>query len=224
MINDDDANVTNVGYFLKTDVSRGVIENASAFGASLTVEDVVKNVLTIVQNAEASGDTDHDLITGDYVTLSELVGNVVANQVYIDEFVNGKRFDITKTSASQFTVVVISNSTASGALASDTVAGQWTEDTKKIYFSKDVSGTVKVYYYALPEVKNSITSRVDLPDQLLTAAIHHTLGDLLNLSGKLQLGSGHKGLAYSTEREYIKTSRAKDPMQDIMALPLQDFI
>jgi len=109
-------------------------------------------------------------------------------------------------------------------MASDTISGVFTEDTEKIYFTKDVSGTVKVYYYALPEVKNSIKSRVDLPDQLLTAAIHHTLGDLLNLSGKLQLGSGHKGLAYSAEREYINTSRAKEPMQDIMSLPLQDFI
>ena len=217
MIDNDDANVANVGYFVKTDIARGTILGDSAFDSATSGV----NVLTI--NTAAI----HGLTTGDSIILTELVnGTSNANQPYLDEFVNGKKFSVTVSDTDTFTVSVTSNTTASTALASDTlvVGGVWTEETDKIYFTKDVSGTVKVYYYALPEVKNSIKSRVDLPDQLLTAAIHHTLGDLLNLSGKLQLGSGHKGLAYSAEREYINTSRAKEPMQDIMSLPLQDFI
>ena len=217
MIDNDDANVANVGYFVKTDIARGTILGDSAFDSATSGV----NVLTI--NTAAV----HGLTTGDSIILTELVnGTSNANQPYLDEFVNGKKFSVTVSDTDTFTVSVTSNTTASAALASDTlvVGGVWTEETDKIYFTKDVSGTVKVYYYALPEVKNSTTSRVDLPDQLLTAAIHHTLGDLLNLSGKLQLGSGHKGLAYSAEREYINTSRAKEPMQDIMSLPLQDFI
>ena len=217
MIDNDDANVANVGYFVKTDIARGTILGDSAFDSATSGV----NVLTI--NTAAV----HGLTTGDSIILTELVnGTSNANQPYLDEFVNGKKFSVTVSDTDTFTVSVTSNTTASAALASDTlvVGGVWTEETDKIYFTKDVSGTVKVYYYALPEVKNSITSRVDLPDQLLTAAIHHTLGDLLNLSGKLQLGSGHKGLAYSAEREYINTSRSKEPMQDIMSLPLQDFI
>ena len=217
MIDNDDANVANVGYFVKTDIARGTILGDSAFDSATSGV----NVLTI--NTAAI----HGLTTGDSIILTELVnGTSNANQPYLDEFVNGKKFSVTVSDTDTFTVSVTSNTTASTALASDTlvVGGVWTEETDKIYFTKDVSGTVKVYYYALPEVKNSIKSRVDLPDQLLTAAIHHTLGDLLNLSGKLQLGSGHKGLAYSAEREYINTSRSKEPMQDIMSLPLQDFI
>ena len=217
MIDNDDANVANVGYFVKTDIARGTILGDSAFDSATSGV----NVLTI--NTAAV----HGLTTGDSIILTELVnGTSNANQPYLDEFVNGKKFSVTVSDTDTFTVSVTSNTTASAALASDTlvVGGVWTEETDKIYFTKDVSGTVKVYYYALPEVKNSTTSRVDLPDQLLTAAIHHTLGDLLNLSGKLQLGSGHKGLAYSAEREYINTSRSKEPMQGIMSLPLQDFI
>ena len=217
MIDNDDANVSHVGYFVKTDIARGTILGDSAFDSATSGV----NVLTI--NTAAV----HGLTTGDSIILTELVnGTSNANQPYLDEFVNGKKFSVTVSDTDTFTVSVTSNTTASAALASDTlvVGGVWTEETDKIYFTKDVSGTVKVYYYALPEVKNSTTSRVDLPDQLLTAAIHHTLGDLLNLSGKLQLGSGHKGLAYSAEREYINTSRSKEPMQDIMSLPLQDFI
>ena len=217
MIDNDDANVSHVGYFVKTDIARGTILGDSAFDSATSGV----NVLTI--NTAAV----HGLTTGDSIILTELVnGTSNANQPYLDEFVNGKKFSVTVSDTDTFTVSVTSNTTASAALASDTlvVGGVWTEETDKIYFTKDVSGTVKVYYYALPEVKNSIKSRVDLPDQLLTAAIHHTLGDLLNLSGKLQLGSGHKGLAYSAEREYINTSRSKEPMQDIMSLPLQDFI
>ena len=217
MIDNDDANVSHVGYFVKTDIARGTILGDSAFDSATSGV----NVLTI--NTAAV----HGLTTGDSIILTELVnGTSNANQPYLDEFVNGKKFSVTVSDTDTFTVSVTSNTTASAALASDTlvVGGVWTEETDKIYFTKDVSGTVKVYYYALPEVKNSTTSRVDLPDQLLTAAIHHTLGDLLNLSGKLQLGSGHKGLAYSAEREYINTSRSKEPMQDILSLPLQDFI
>ena len=215
MINDDDANVCNVGYFLQTDVSRDTGAVTSVFGsASGSV-----NVLTI------DSTSDHGLVTGDYVVLSEIIAvNTAANQAYYDEFVNGKRFSITKTDADTYTVSVTSDATAAAAIASDTVSGVWTEDTKKIYFSKDVSGTVKVYYYAAPEVKNSITSRIDLPDQLNPAALHHTIGQCLDLSGALQIGAGHRALAANIEANYLDTSRAKEPMQYILSLPLQDFV
>ena len=215
MINDDDANVSNVGYFLKTDVSRDTVAVTSIFRSA---SDSV-NVLTV------DSTSDHGLVTGDYVILSEIIAvNTAANQAYYDEFVNGKRFSITKTDADTYTVSVTSDATAAAAIASDTVSGVWTEDTKKIYFSKDVSGTVKAYYYAAPEGKNSITSRIDLPDQLIPAALHHTIGQCLDLSGALQIGAGHRALAANIEANYLDTSRAKEPMQDILSLPLQDFV
>tara|TARA_R100000808_G_C2119919_1_gene131460 strand:+ start:66 stop:1016 length:951 start_codon:yes stop_codon:yes gene_type:complete len=218
MINDDDDNVTNVGYFLKTDISRDNVDDDSAFGGASGST----NTLTVESSS------DHGLVTGDYVILSEIIadgsGAVAGNQAYYDEFINGKRFSITKTDADTFTVSVTSNSTAAAAIASDTVSGQWVEDSKKIYFSKDVSGTVKVYYYAAPEAKNSVTSRIDLPDQLIPAAIHSTVGHFLDLGGSLQLGAGHRALAAGLEADYLRTSRAKEAMQDILPLPLQDFV
>ena len=215
MINDDDANVTNVGYFLKTDISRDTVAVTSVFGsASGSV-----NTLTIDSTSA------HGLTTGDYVIFSEIIAvNTAANQAYYDEFVNGKKFSVTVTDSDTFTVSVTSNATAAAAFASDTVSGQWVEDSKKIYFSKDVSGTVKVYYYAAPEAKNSVTSRVDLPDQLIPAAIHSVVGQCLDLSGALQVGAGHRALAAGIEADYLRTSRAKEAMQDILPLPLQDFI
>ena len=215
MINDDDTNVTNVGYFLKTDIARDTVAVTSVFGsASGSV-----NVLTV------DSTSDHGLVTGDYVILSEIIAvNTAANQAYYDEFVNGKKFSVTKTDANTFTVSVTSDATAAAAIAADTVSGLWVEDTKKIYFSKDVSGTVKVYYYAAPEVKNSVTSRIDLPSQLIPAALHHTIGQCLDLSGALQIGAGHRALAAGIEGEYLSTSRAKEAMQDILPLPLQDFV
>ena len=140
MINDDDANVSNVGYFLKTDISRDTVAVTSVFGnASGSV-----NVLTV------DSTSDHGLVTGDYVVLSEIIAvDTAANQAYYDEFVNGKKFSVTKTDANTFTVSVTSDATAAAAIAADTVSGLWTEETDKIYFSKDVSGTVKVYYLSL---------------------------------------------------------------------------
>ena len=215
MINDDDANVSNVGYFLKTDVSRDTVAVTSIFGSA---SDSV-NVLTV------DSTSDHGLVTGDYVILSEIIAvNTFVNQAYYDEFVNGKKFSVTKTDANTFTVSVTSDATAAAAIAADTVSGLWVEDTKKIYFSKDVSGTVKVYYYAAPEVKNSVTSRIDLPSQLIPAALHHTIGQCLDLSGALQIGAGHRAIAAGIEGEYLSKSRAKEAMQDILPLPLQDFV
>ena len=215
MINNDDDNVTNVGYFLKTDISRDSIANTSVFSAASGSV----NTLTIDSTLA------HGLTTGDSVILSEIIAvNTAANQAHYDEFINGKKFLVTVTDSDSFTISVTSNSTAAAAIAADTISGQWLEDTQKIYFTKDVSGTVKVYYYSTPEVRNSVTSRIDLPDQLIPAAIHHTVGQCLELAGALQVGAGHRALAAGLESDYLKTSRAKEAMQDILSLPLQDFV
>ena len=216
MISDDDSNVTNVGYFLKTDISRGTLSDTSVFGSGSGGD----NLLAVSST--------NSLDNGDYVIFSEVVSDgsaaVPANQAHYDEFINGKRFVVSSVTSSAFSVTVESNSTAATAMASDTVSGQWVEDTDKIYFTKDVSGTVKVYYYSTPEVRNNVTSRIDLPDQLIPAAIHHTVGQCLELSGAVLIGAGHRALAAGLEADYLKTSRAKEAMQDILPLPLQDFV
>ena len=77
-------------------------------------------------------------------------------------------------------------------------------------------------YGAEPKTDN--TSRVDLPAQLLPAAIHRAAAQIINLDGNLQLGSGHRGLAKALEAEYMGTDRAREAMPDLVPQPLQDFV
>ena len=210
----NDTTVAHLGYYLKTDISRGVMANTTALGGVLLD---INNSLTVV-------DTAHGLDTGDYIILSEVLAyNTAANQVYYDEFINQKRFRVLVVDANSFTVTVTSNATAAAAFVSDTITGKWVEDTKKIYFNKSVSNTVTVYYYALPETKNSNKSRIDIPDQLITAAMHYTFADLYFLTSNLELGGPHRNLANSIEEEFMKINRSKEAMQDILPAPLQAF-
>ena len=197
---DDD--ISKIGYYIKTDTSNGAITGVSAASASSVTS------------------ASHGLDTGDYVIFSEIVGHyVTATKV---SFLNGKRLAITSTGDNTFTVAVDSSS---GETAYSS-GGYWQEETHKIYLTKtpDSGNTLKVFYYAKPEPKSSLTSRVDLPAQLIPAAIHNTLGHFLNLGGNLQVGSGHMGLARKLEQEYVDTSRAKEPMPHILPNPMQSFV
>ena len=215
VLSGDDTSISHLGYYFKTDISRGDIADTTAFGSASGSD----NTLTVVSTA-------HGLAVGDYVILSEvLANNTAANQNYYDEFVNQKRFKVLTTAdANTFTVTVTSDAVAAAAFASDTISGKWVEDTKKIYFNKSTSNAITVYYYALPEAKNSNKSKIDLPDQLITAAMHYTFADLYLLTSNLELGSSHKALATSIEKEFIKINRNREALQDILPAPLQDFI
>tara|TARA_R110002020_G_scaffold123523_3_gene280109 strand:+ start:1374 stop:2291 length:918 start_codon:yes stop_codon:yes gene_type:complete len=200
--NVDDDDVSRIGYYIKTDISTGSITGIT--GASPSV----------VTSAS------HGLETGDYVVFSEIKGHyVTASKV---SHLNSKRLAITKVDDNSFSVAVDSSS---GTTAYSS-GGFWQEDTHKLYLTKnpDSGDTLKVYYYAKPEPKSSIASRVDLPEQLIPAAIHNTLGHFLNLGGNLQVGSGHMGLAKKLEQEYIDTSRAKEPMPHMVPNPMQVFV
>ena len=197
---DDD--VSKIGYYIKTDTSNGAITGVSSASPSSVTS------------------ASHGLDTGDYVIFSEIVGHyVTATKV---SHLNGKRLAITDTGDNTFTVAVDSSSGAT----SYSSGGYWQEDTNKIYLTKtpDSGNTLKVFYYAKPEPKSSLTSRVDLPAQLIPAAIHNTLGHFFNLGGNLQVGSGHMGLARKLEQEYVDTSRAKEPMPHILPNPMQSFV
>ncbi len=210
----NDDNVSHLGYYLKTDISRGDVENTTVFGS----ESGILNTLTVTS-------TEHGLDNGDYVIFSEILANSVpANQALYDEFINQKRFYALPTGTNTFAVSVSTDATTAAALASDTISGKWVQDTKKIYFNKSVTDTVTVYYYALPEAKTSNKSKIDLPDQLITAAMHYTLADIYSLTSNLELGGPHRNLANSIEKEFMTINRSKEAMQDILPAPLQDFI
>jgi len=199
----DEDTISNIGYTLRTDATSGSLTAGTrANPCSIT-------------------SASHGLDSGDYVIFSEVVGlDLSATSV---NALNGKRLAVTVTDANTFTVAV---DTSSGYGANGT-AGKWQEDTVKIVFNKTPSSdssNVRVFYYARPEPKTDNTSRVDLPGQLLPAAIHRAVAQLINLDGNLQLGSGHRGLAKALEDEYMGTDRAREAMPDLVPQPLQDFV
>ena len=201
--NVDDDEVSKIGYYIKTDVSNGSITGVT--GADPTV----------VTSAS------HGLATGDFVIFSEIKGHyVTASKV---SHLNSKRLAITKVDDNSFSVAVDSSGGGTTAYSS---GGAWQQDTHKLYLTKNPSSDngLRVYYYASPEEKASLSSRIDLPQQLIPAAIHCTLGHFLNLGGNLQVGSGHMGLARKIEQDYMETSRAKEPMPHLIPNPMQVFV
>ena len=200
--NVDDDDVSKIGYYIKTDVSTGSITGITSASP------------TVITSSS------HGLDTGDFVIFSEIKGHyTTATKI---SHLNSKRLSITKVDDNSYSVAVNSSS---GTTAYSS-GGFWQEDTQKLYLTKnpDSGNTLKVYYYAKPEPKTSVASRVDLPEQLIPAAIHNTLGHFLNLGGNLQVGSGHMGLAKKLEQDYIETSRAKEPMPHIIPNPMQVFV
>jgi hypothetical protein len=200
--NVDDDEVSKIGYYIKTDVSNGSITNVT--GASPTV---------VTSNS-------HGLATGDFVIFSEIKGHyVTASKV---SHLNSKRLAVTKVDDNNFSVAVDSSSVTTAYSS----GGVWQQNTHKLYLTKNPSSDngLRVYYYASPEEKTSLSSRVDLPQQLIPAAIHCTLGHFLNLGGNLQVGSGHMGLARKIEQDYMETSRAKEPMPHLIPNPMQVFV
>ena len=200
--NVDDDDISKIGYYIKTDVSNGVITNVSS------------------QNPTFVTSASHGLSTGDYVIFSEIKGHFVTATK--ESYLNGKRLPITYNASTNF-IVQIDSSSGTTAYSS---GGVWQKDTHKLFLTKNPTsgGNLRVYYYASPEEKNSLSSRVDLPQQLIPAAIHCTLGHFLNLAGNLQVGSGHMGLARKIEQDYIETSRAKEPMPHLIPNPMQVFV
>ena len=199
----DEDTISNLAYTLRVDATSGSITGGTR------------------ANPCAITSASHGLDSGDFVIFSEIDGlNLSATGV---NALNGKRLAVTVTDSNTYTVAV---DTSSGYDAVAT-AGKWQEDTVKIVFNKTPSTdstAIRVFFYARPEPKTDSSSRVDLPDQLLPAAIHRAVAQLINLDGNLQLGSGHRGLAKALEDEYMGTDRAREAMPDLIPQPLQDFV
>lgn len=200
----DNDDVSKIGYYIKTDNSKS--------GDISYVNTVNPVVLT-------SGA--HGLSAGDYVTINEVDG--IANSSTKESLLNGKRFKVLESNLTSSNFSVTVNAVGATSYGGN---GVFELDNKEIYLTKtpESGKTLKVYYYSKPLRKKNVRSRVDLPDQLIQSAIHDTLGHLHNLSGGLQIGSGHMGLAKKIEKDYIETSRAKEPMPHLMDNPMQVFV
>ena len=199
----DEDKISSLAYTLRTDATSGSITAGTRANPC------------VITSAS------HGLGSGDYVIFSEITGlDLTATGV---NALNGKRLAVTKVDANSYSVDV-NTSSGYGAVAT---AGKWQEDTVKIVFNKtpDTSAaTMRVFYYSKPEPKSSVESRIDLPQQLIPAAMHRCIAQILNLDGQLQFGSGHRGLAQAIEAEYVGTDRAREAMPDLVPQPLQDFV
>ena len=98
--------------------------------------------------------------------------------------------------------------------------------SRRILFTKNTEAgkDLIVSYYASPAAYADLESYIDLPDQLVPAVLHYTLGHFLALDGQMQMAAGHRGLARNMEEEYTATINTREAKPDIIPLPLQDFL
>ena len=201
--NIDDDDVAQLGYYFKKDdrLSGSITAATSA------------NPIAITSNG-------HELSTGDHVIISGIAG-LLSSSTSSSE-VNSVRHAVTSTGANTFTIPI----DGSSYNVAYTSGGTWQKDDTKIMFNKNVDAgkTLKVYYYSLPTAKVDDTSRIDLPDQLIPAAIHYSVAHILALNGNLQLSSGHNGIALIIEKNYLDTDRSREAFPNLLNLPLQEFI
>ena len=201
--NIDDDDVAQLGYYFKKDdrLSGSITAATSA------------NPIAITSNG-------HELSTGDHVIISGIAG-LLSSSTSSSE-VNSVRHAVTSTGANTFTIPI----DGSSYNVAYTSGGTWQKDDTKIMFNKNVDAgkTLKVYYYSLPTAKVDDTSRIDLPDQLIPAAIHYSVAHILALNGNLQLSSGHNGIALIIEKNYLDTDRSREAFPYLLNLPLQEFI
>lgn len=185
----DDDDIANIGYYIDTDVDTGAVTGATS-----------ANPIVVTSTA-------HGLATGDYVIISEIAGLLSAAGALSE--VNGIRHLITKIDANSFSIPI----DGSGYGVAYSSGGKWQQDSKKLVFTKtpDAGETLDIHYYALPEARASLVSRIDMPEPLIIAAIHYTISDIIDLDGHFQVGSGHRGLASRKETEYFNTSRTNRP-------------
>jgi len=205
--NVSDSDVSNIGFYVKTHNTNGVITAITAADPAVVTS------------------TAHGLVTDNTVKISEVAGFFLTagnNEYNTLSEVNGLTNTITKIDADSFSIPVVADSYA----VAYTSGGAWTQETYKLHFTKapDSGDTVTVYYYAKPRPRNSNRSEIDLHDILVTSAIHYVISKLLDLDGQLQNGSGHRGLGRQHEEEYKRSHTAREIMPDIIPPPMADWI
>tara|TARA_R100000773_G_scaffold43359_1_gene41711 strand:- start:3428 stop:4312 length:885 start_codon:yes stop_codon:yes gene_type:complete len=203
-VNVADDDVSNLGYYYVEDRNKS---GSITAGTSA--------------NPVAITSASHGLSTGDFIVISGIGG--LKPSTTEPSQINGKRFSITSTGTNTYTIPVDGSSYDTAYVSS---TGEWILDNKAIKFNKNVDAgkTLTIYYYSLPIAKTNSESAIDLPDTLITSAIHHTLGHFLMLDGQLQLGSGHIGMGKTMEQDYLKTHQTRKATYDTIPVPLQDFI
>ncbi len=139
----------------------------------------------------------HGKVTGDHVFLSEIVGLLSAAGVL--SALNDLKHTITKVDDDNFSVD-IDGSAYAVAWAS---GGKW--ECQNYILTLGASpdnGTIKVDYIAKPEIRTSLSSRIDLPDSLLMACIFTVLAKVYELEGDLIIPMGDRAIIQKPGDKY----------------------
>ena len=131
--------------------------------------------------------TGHGKVTGDHVFLSEIVG--LLNATGELSALNDLKHTITRVDDDNFSVDI----DGSGYAVAYSSGGKWecVNYVLQLGATPD-NGTLKVDYVAKPEVRSSLTSRIDLPEALLMTCIQTVLADLYDLEGDIPLPAGDR--------------------------------
>ena len=199
----DEDLIQNIGYF---------VSEEQATTGSITA--MTRDNPSVVTSAS------HGLETGQSVKITGVSGMLFDTGQPSE--INDVVHEITVTSANAFSIPIM----AASYQVAYSSGGTWALTGIKITLTKspEAGRSLKVFYYASPLPKNSITDGIDLPEQLIPACVHYTLAHFLLLDGQMQIGSGHYGLAEKIEKEFIETRNAREGKPDIIPPPLQDFI
>ena len=199
----DEDLIQNIGYF---------VSEEQATTGSITA--MTRDNPSVITSAS------HGLETGQSVKITGVSGMLLDTGQPSE--INDVVHEITVTSANAFSIPIM----AASYQVAYSSAGTWALTGIKITLTKspEAGRSLKVFYYASPLLKNSITDGIDLPEQLIPACVHYTLAHFLLLDGQMQIGSGHYGLAEKIEKEFIETRNSREGKPDIIPPPLQDFI
>lgn len=174
--------------------------------------------------------TAHGLTTAYHVFLSEIVG--LLNAAGELSALNDLKHTITVVDDDSFSVD-IDGSGYGVAYSSD---GKWecVNYVLQLGATPD-SGTLKVDYIAKPEIRTSLTSRIDLPEALLMTCIQTVLADLYDLEGDIPLpvgdrivmlkpGDKYRLLALRGENEYLLQKNSRKTTSYVFPPAMQEMI
>lgn len=193
-----------------------------------------KNVTTglITAGTQASPivltSTAHGLSTGDHLYLSEIVGLITADALSV---LNDIKHTITKVDADNFSVAI----DGSGFTAWSS-GGKWECQNNVLVLGATPDGDdIKVDYIAKPEIRTSLTSRIDLPDSLLMACIHTVIAEIYDLEGDVPVQQGdkvymtnpgdkHRNKALNAENKYLIESYRRDETPYMLPSAMSELV
>lgn len=200
------------GFYIDRDVNTGVITAGTS-----------ANPIVLTSTA-------HGRTTEDHVFLSEIVGFLNATGEL--SALNDLKHTITVVNANTFSVAI----DGSGYAVAYSSGGKWEcVNYVLVLGSTPDAGTIKVDYIAKPEIRTSLTSRIDLPDALLMPCIQTVLADIYDIEPDILVPVGDKvitvkpgikyrNLALRGENQYLQQLYRRKPDPYMMSSAMQEMI